>query len=99
MDIQKRYKTDIARLFSNKIVAETPRGYLVVRVFKDGSGCLFNIGKEGYSDCHYCGLDILLSHLRDLARIQNRKNIIPNDWIIKEPEFFKAYGIQEEICR
>lgn len=99
MDIQKRYKTDIARMFNNKVVAETPRGYLIVKVFKDGSGCLYNIGKKDYSDCHFCGLDVLREHLQDLARIQDRKNLIPNDWVVKEPEFFKAYGILEEICR
>ncbi len=93
MDIKKQYKTDIALLFNNKMVAFDPRGNLVVKVYQDGSGCLYNIGKKGYSDCHYCGLDKLKEHLQDLARIQGREELIPDDWTITEPEFFKAYGI------
>ena len=93
MNIEKRYKTDVARAFLIKIVAKDYRGDLVVKVFADGSACLYNFGRNGYADCFFCGLDELKEHLKHLAHLQNRNNLIPADWTVTEPKFFEAYGI------
>ena len=62
-----------------------------LETFSDGSQALMY--DNGYTVGFWCGVSGLKYHLMDLARIQERKNLIPNHWSITDPDFFKALGI------
>lgn len=62
-----------------------------LETFTDGSKALMY--DNGCTVGFWCGVEKLKYHLQDLARIQERKNLIPNCWELTDPEFFKSLGI------
>ena len=62
-----------------------------LETFTDGSQALYY--DNGYSIGHYCSVPGLKWHLKDLQHIGNKKNLIPEDWTITDPDFFKSLAI------
>ena len=62
-----------------------------LETYNDGSAALRY--DNGYTVGHWCGVKSLKFHLIDLARNGNKKNLIPEDWTITDPEFFKQLAI------
>lgn len=93
----KSYFTDLIREYNNKIVATCDNWNYVLKVYTDNSAGLDCIAKPG-SGCHNCsyaGTNILKSHLIHLTKYRKNPHpgIIPEDWTILEPGFFKALEI------
>lgn len=69
-----------------------------LRTFSDGSQCIMAMAKpeSGAGNCFYCSVKNLRSHFRHLNNIKyghNWTSLLPNDWIIKDKDFFKNLGI------
>jgi len=62
-----------------------------LKTFTDGSQALYY--DNGYTVGHWCSVPGLKWHLKDLQHIGNKKNLIPEEWKITDPDFFKSLAI------
>lgn len=58
---------------------------------KDGSSALMY--DNGYTVGYWCQTKRLKSHLIENAHIMHKSKIIPEDWQIIDPDFFKSLAI------
>lgn len=94
----RKYHTAAIEQFNNMIIANDGKNWqLKLVIYSDKSAGLDAIARpgSGCDNCHYCGTDILKSHLQHLRNLLNKNNnsIIPDDWQIIEPDFFRALNI------
>lgn len=69
--------------------------YYLAPPFEDGSQAILYIAKpeSGAASGIWCGVSSLRSHLKRLQSITNSKNLIPDNWTVKDHSFFENLGI------
>jgi len=85
---------EIIKDFSGVTVATSESWDYKVTIYKDGSASLDYIAKDKeHLSGIWCGISSLKRHLKHNAYLQNKSDIIPNDWTILQPVFFEALDI------
>lgn len=94
----KDYHTDVINIYSGQVVATCAHWDYILEIYSDKSAAIYYKAKPGtgYASGQYCGTDILKSHLTHLKRYEKeaRPGLIPLDWEVINPAFFKALNIE-----
>ena len=75
--------------------AEGNWNYYTSTPFADGSQAVLYIAKpnSGAASGIFCGVSGLRAHLKRLQTITNSKNLVPDNWTVKDRDFFNNLGI------